>query len=128
MAQRVLNASESANSSIQPLEAQILVTAVNMVSKGTDVITSIEDLFSSLQGTEMGNAKIYHSQAKLFSRLCGRNQAVLKYTVRMMKSAIDSDPRNAEYHCELAYQHRLQGQYGLALDTYRDAAKLDESR
>ena len=80
------------------------------MSKGRDVVEDIGNLYTGLKEHERGNANIYYEAARLFSRLCGRNKGVLQFTVKMVKDAISTDPNNAKYHCELAYQHRLQGQ------------------
>ena len=39
--------------------------SLRSLSKGTDVVQSIEDLYSSLQGTENGNAKVYYEQVRV---------------------------------------------------------------
>ena len=48
-------------------------------------------------------------------------------TIKMLNTARDLEPQNSVYTSEEGYQHRLMGNYGTALDTYRDASRLNES-
>ena len=128
MAQRVLNTSNSnTNYSSPAYPAILLLAACNIVHLGSSAEDNMESLLAAMSEQEGNNAKIFYETGRLFCRLCGRNRNVLQYTVKMLKKACNLDPANSRHHSELAYQHRLAGNYGTALDTYRDAAKYDES-
>lgn len=119
--------SSSQLSSSPSFLAQLLITACDIVHKAKDVAENMNLLHNSILEYEPSNVAIYYSTSRLFSRLCGRDSSVLEVTRRMMKEACSIRPSDSSLYAELAYQHRLAGSYGLALDTYRDAAKYDES-
>lgn len=128
MAQRVLNTSNSNTSYSSPAyEAILLIAMCDIVYMGKSVEENMESLFGAMEEQEGENASVFYETGRLFSRLCGRKRNVLRYTVKMMKKACELEPVNSKYYSELAFQYRLEGNYGTALDTYRDAAKYDES-
>lgn len=128
MAQRVLNTSNSNSNYTSPnFEAILLLALCDIVFFGKTVEDNIETLFRSIQEQEHDNASIHFSTSRLFARLSGRKRDVLQYTIKMMKVCCDMEPMNSKFYSELAFQYRLEGNYGTALDTYRDASKYDES-
>ena len=128
MAQRVLNTSNTSNSYSSPAyEAILLLAMCDIVYLGKSVEDNMDTLLNSMKEQEGSNASLFYSTSRLFSRLCGRKKNVLQYTLKMMKIACDLEPINSQFYAELAYQYRLEGSYGTALDTYRDSAKYDES-
>ena len=109
-----------------PFLSTLLTTVISILSVGRDTPSHISNLESSLKGHEPRNAALYLKLARLLSRIAGRSRVVLTFTLQLMTTSVSLSPTCSNL-CELAYQHRLSGSYGLAHDTYRDAAKVDST-
>jgi len=128
MCQRVTNAStDGSTSSDDNFEAIMINTLIDVVHQGKDVKENFQRLLMSLSRNEPNNAKIHFEMSRLFARLSGRNRELLQMTVKLVSNACELEPKNSEYVAEKGYQYRLMGNYGMALDTYKDASRIDES-
>jgi tetratricopeptide repeat protein 21B len=67
------------------------------------------------------------SCAQLFSRLAGRNKAILNITSAMMKRTSEAMPHKAKYLTELGSQQMLLGEVSKAEKTFNEAVSKDET-
>ncbi|XP_063227668.1 tetratricopeptide repeat protein 21B-like [Bacillus rossius redtenbacheri] len=80
-----------------------------------------------MENVEPRNSDLFIETARLFSRVCGRNPAVLTETYRLAEKAAQLDPNSPELMTELGYQCLLQGRLKEASKFYRNASKIDDS-
>lgn len=123
MCQRISNQSNEQNS----FDAIMTTALIDVVHQGKNVLENFRRLVMSISRGENTNAKIHYQISRLFARLSGRNKNLLELTIKMVNNACELDPKNSVYTAEKGYQHRLMGNHGMALDTYRDASRIDES-
>ncbi|XP_069686948.1 tetratricopeptide repeat protein 21B-like [Periplaneta americana] len=88
---------------------------------------SLRRFFSEIEKSEPKNAELFAENARLFSRVCGRNAAILAETYRFAEKAAQLDPTSADLMTELGYQCLLQGKIKEAVRLYRSATKVDDS-
>jgi tetratricopeptide (TPR) repeat protein len=83
------------------------------------VCEKLDDLISAMKQNETRNSDLFYNMAKLFARYCGRREAILQKTIQMLDEAILIQPENADYHCEIAFQRCMMGEYPTAYDIYQ---------
>lgn len=88
---------------------------------------SLRRFYSEMEKSESKNAELFVESAQLFSRVCGRNEAILTETYHFAERAAQLDPTSADFMTELGYQCLLQGRIKDALRLYRSATKVDDS-
>lgn len=88
---------------------------------------SLRHFYSEMEKSEPKNADLFVENAQLFSRVCGRNEAILAETYRFAERAAQLDPTSADFMTELGYQCLLQGKQKEAVRLYRSATKVDDS-
>nr|CAD7440821.1 unnamed protein product [Timema bartmani] len=88
---------------------------------------SLRRFFTELETNEPKNAELFAENAKLFSRICGRNHSILSETYRFAEKAAQLDSSCPELLTELGYQCLLQGRVKEATRFYRNASKMDDS-
>uniref|UniRef100_H2Y5V1 Tetratricopeptide repeat protein 21B n=1 Tax=Ciona savignyi TaxID=51511 RepID=H2Y5V1_CIOSA len=95
--------------------------------KHTEAVNRIGELIQVIDRFEPQNADLYYRSAKLFSRICGGNQSIIKQTYTLVERAVTLDGTKVDYANEMAFQLLLMGQHGEAAKCYRNAMNLDES-
>lgn len=93
----------------------------------SDSIEYLRNFYKILEKSEPKNAVIFFENAKLFSRLCGRNKSVLEETLLFVQNAIHLDQNNAEYITEAGFQCLLQGKIKDGLRYFKSAMKVENS-
>ncbi|XP_066149408.1 tetratricopeptide repeat protein 21B-like [Euwallacea fornicatus] len=79
-----------------------------------------------LEKFEVNNTEIRLEASRLFSRLCSKQESVLKETTSMLESVLQRNPDNAELIVELGNQAVLLGKIKDALRLFKSATKVDE--
>ncbi|KAJ8866732.1 hypothetical protein PR048_032593 [Dryococelus australis] len=80
-----------------------------------------------MENVEPRNTQLFVETARLFSRVCGRNPAILAETYRLAEKAAQLETNSPEMMTELGYQCLLQGRVKEATKFYRNASKMDDS-
>lgn len=80
-----------------------------------------------LELVEPKNGRLYIENAALFSKCCGRNINVLTETYKMVETAVQFSPKNAEYFNELGYQCLLQDKTKEAAKLFKQATKISDA-
>ena len=60
--------------------------------------------YGNVEKFEPKNCKLFVESAQIFSRVCGRNEAILAETYCFAERAIQLDPSSADYMTELGFQ------------------------
>ncbi|KAI5716850.1 hypothetical protein M8J76_013371 [Diaphorina citri] len=101
---------------------------INVLGDYNEASNLLASYYHTLLRQESPNAcQVLYDWSKLFSRICGRNKAILTATLSYVKHCADSHPSNVIYLEELAYQNYLLGRYEEALRLYRVAIRLDDT-
>lgn len=87
----------------------------------------IKKFCETLEIIEPRNAKIYLKNAALFSRNCARNLNVLTETYKMVETAVQTSPKNADYINELGYQCLWQEKIREASKLFKSATKISDA-
>ncbi|XP_068085087.1 tetratricopeptide repeat protein 21B-like [Anabrus simplex] len=111
---------------LEALKAKVLTTLCRD-GNYEEASLGIRRFLSEMEKIEPKNADLFLETAQLFSRVCGRNAAVLAETYKFAEKAAQLDPTNAEFMTELGYQCLLQGRVKDATKFYRSATKVDDS-
>jgi len=67
------------------------------------VCEKLDELIQAMRFNEGRNAELFYNMARLFSRYCGRREAVLNKTLLMLEEAVSLHPDNADFHSEVAF-------------------------
>ncbi|XP_064419793.1 tetratricopeptide repeat protein 21B [Latimeria chalumnae] len=92
-----------------------------------EAATKLGDLISALDRCEPHNPELFCKIALAFSRMCGRNQLILKQTQALADRAFSMSSHDAQLATELGYQVILQGKTKEAVKWYKTAMTLDET-
>ncbi|XP_059488844.1 tetratricopeptide repeat protein 21B-like isoform X2 [Neocloeon triangulifer] len=80
-----------------------------------------------LRQKENFNPWAYFQCGKLVSRVCSKNAAILREAQLLVEKAIELQPANCEFRCELGLVLQLQDKTKEALKELKAAVKLDSS-
>src|SRR5687768_6094873 len=76
---------------------------------------------------EPKNPNLDYSMSKVFSRLSGRNMAILQHTLTLIERAKQLNSENSTYITDHSYQLLMMNNSKTALIGFKQASKLDES-
>jgi tetratricopeptide (TPR) repeat protein len=122
-AQRVL----SADSNNIPALLQTVVYLLTRESSDGAATSRMKDLLDSIDRYEPRNPELYYSCASSFARISGRSETILKLSMVFLERANRLNPDESRYVSEMGYHHGLLKDYGQSMNSYREAAKLDET-
>lgn len=92
-----------------------------------DAAQQIRELFDALKKVEPANPELFHEIAKCNARLSDRNAEVLQCNLALMEQAVQLNPESGVFRAERGYQRSLLEDYPEAMESYKEALKLDES-
>ncbi|GLE01935.1 hypothetical protein PINS_up010773 [Pythium insidiosum] len=87
----------------------------------------IRELLDALKKTEPSNPMLYYEIARCNARLSDRHEEVLQCNLALIEQAVALDPESGAFRAERGYQRALLEDYGEAIESYKEALKLDES-
>lgn len=87
----------------------------------------LQQLVAAIQHAEPRNHNLSMQCAQLFSRLAGRQKAILNVTCTLMQRVSAAAPNKAKYLTEYGYQQLLLGKVQEAEQTFHEAVAKDES-
>lgn len=91
-----------------------------------EAAAKLSELIDSLDRMEPKNPDLYFRFARPFARLAGGHSQVLNLTLTLVQRARSINPMNSAYAAEAGYQQRLLGDYVRAVESFKEAARLDE--
>lgn len=92
-----------------------------------DAAQQIREIFDALKKVEPANPELFHEIAKCNARLSDRNAEVLQCNLALMEQAVQLNPESGVFRAERGYQRSLLEDYPEAMESYKEALKLDES-
>ncbi|EDS36206.1 tetratricopeptide repeat domain 21B [Culex quinquefasciatus] len=122
-ATRILNLEPT---NLEALQLKILI----LIAKDgnfTGSVSALQYLFKAMEKIEPANGDLFMRTGQLFSRICGRNPAILAEAYLFAEKAHKLNPSNAEFLTELGYQTALQKKYKEATKLFKTASKIDDS-
>ncbi|KAJ0406797.1 hypothetical protein ATCC90586_000850 [Pythium insidiosum] len=87
----------------------------------------IRELLDALKKAEPSNPALYYEIAKCNARLSDRHEEVLQCNLALIEQAVALDPDSGVFRAERGYQRALLEDYTEAMESYKEALKLDES-
>lgn len=111
---------------IEALKVKIFIA----LCKNSDYIEAADQLnrfFTTLENEENHNGYQFYITTQIFSKVCGRNSAVLSQVYRFAQYASELYSSNVDYLSEVGYQCILQGKYKDALNFFKAASKIDSN-
>ena len=91
------------------------------------VLEKLDELVEAMKHNEPNNAELFYNMSRLFARYCGRREAILQKTLRMLDEAVALQPENADFHSEIAHQKCMLGEYSEGYQIYQRASTFDET-
>ncbi|KAJ3382196.1 Tetratricopeptide repeat protein 21B [Entophlyctis sp. JEL0112] len=83
--------------------------------------THLANLNLAIAKTEPLNAGLYYLMAQTFCRLAGRRDIILEQTASLIAKAIELEPSNMAFKCEMGFIYFLMGKLEKAMELYRVA-------
>lgn len=101
-----------------------------MVSEGSHDLAQekYERLSELIAQTEPTNSEFMIGCAKVMSRICGRSNAIINISIKMLEKCKNVDATNVETQTELAYNYLMVDEIEKAYNHYKDAASLDMAK
>ncbi|OQR92577.1 hypothetical protein ACHHYP_03510 [Achlya hypogyna] len=127
--QCVESAERALSESSDDIEALRLLVFYQLTREGKpkEAAGRIRELVQALKSTESSNPALYYDISRCIARIADSNHEVLSCNLVLIETAIKLAPENGVYHAERGYQRALTGDFAEAVDSYKDALKLDES-
>lgn len=117
--------------SIEPDNIEALKVKIFMaLCKNSDYIEAADQLnqfYTALENEESHNGYQFYITTQIFSKVCGRDSAVLSQVYRFAQYASELYSNNVDYLSEVGYQCVLQGKYKDALNFFKAASKIDSN-
>lgn len=111
---------------LEALKVKVL-SLISRAGNYEEASLNLRRFYGEMEKFEPKNCELFVDSAQIFSRVCGRNDAILAETYRFAERAVQLDPTSADYMTELGFQCLLQGRIKEAMRLYRSATKVDDS-
>lgn len=111
------------------LEAQrvMILFLLSREGRTKDAAEQIRELVDALKAVEPANPALYHEIARCNARLSDRHPEVLQCNLTLIDLAVQLNPDSGVFRAERGYQRALLEDYPEAMNSYKEALKLDES-
>lgn len=117
---------QAESNNLEALLLNALIT-INKDANYEEGSVLLKKYFLQLEKFEPRNCAIFIDNAVLFSRLCGRNLAILTECYYLVEKSVQIHPNNTEYITELGFQNYLLGKTKEAMRLYKSATKINDS-
>ncbi|KAG6617573.1 Tetratricopeptide repeat protein 21B [Phytophthora cinnamomi] len=87
----------------------------------------VRDLLEALKRVEPANPELFCEISRCTARVSDRDSEVLQCSLGLIEHAIQLNPDSGAFRAERGYQRGLLGDYAEAMESYKEALKLDES-
>lgn len=111
---------------IEALRVMVLLL-LSREGRAREAAERVRDLFDALKRAEPANPELYCEVSRCTARVSDRDSEVLQCSLALMEHAIQLSPDSGAFRAERGYQRALLGDYGEAIESYKEALKLDES-
>ncbi|XP_050293241.1 tetratricopeptide repeat protein 21B-like [Anthonomus grandis grandis] len=93
-----------------------------------EICNSIKKFFELIKKFEASNASLVVDSSKLFTKLCARQEDVIKEVIGMLEATVQTNIDNADLVVELGYKYLMLGLTKEAVRMFKSATKIDEGR
>lgn len=111
---------------IEALRIEVL-SLLSREGRTKDAANNIRDLFEALKSAEPSNAALFLDISRCNARLSDGNHEVIQCNLALIEHAVQVQPDNGALRAERGYQRGLLEDFPEAMDSYKEALKLDES-
>jgi len=87
----------------------------------------LDELIQAMKHNEPRNADLFYNMSRLYARYCGRREAILVKTQKMLEEAVALNPENADFQSEIALQKCMANDFTAGYQIYQKASQLDET-
>ncbi|KAG1708704.1 hypothetical protein DVH05_022330 [Phytophthora capsici] len=87
----------------------------------------IRELLEALKRVEPANPELFCEISRCTARVSDRDPEVLQCSLALIEHAIQLNPDSGAFRAERGYQRALLGEFAEAMESYKEALKLDES-
>lgn len=88
-------------------------------------LENINAMWSSICSQEPNNPELYYNTAKLFSRICDRNEKIIELCDKMIDKAISFNIKNSNYLIEKGYYRFILNDHIQAENCYLKASEIN---
>ncbi|KAF4150574.1 Tetratricopeptide repeat [Phytophthora infestans] len=121
--ERVL--SENAHD-IEALRIMILLL-LSREGRAREAAERIRELLEALKRVEPANPELFCEISRCTARVSDRDAEVLQCSLGLIEHAIQLNAESGAFRAERGYQRALLGDFAEAMESYKEALKLDES-
>ncbi|RLN49385.1 hypothetical protein BBJ29_009436 [Phytophthora kernoviae] len=111
---------------IEALRVMILML-LSREGRAREAAERVRQLFEALKRAEPANPALFCDVSRCTARVSDRDPEVLQCSLGLMEHAIQLSPENGAFRAERGYQRALLGDFAEAMESYKEALKLDES-
>lgn len=111
---------------IEALRIEVL-SQLSREGRAKDAAQTIRNLFEALKTAEPSNAALFYDIARCNARLSDGNHEVVQCNLALIEHAVQLQPDNGALRAERGYQRGLLEDFPEAMESYKEALKLDES-
>ncbi|RLN88750.1 hypothetical protein BBJ28_00009806 [Nothophytophthora sp. Chile5] len=114
-----------------PRELEALrVTVLLLLSRdgrAREAAERVRELFEALKRGEPANPELFCEVSRCTARVSDRDPEVLQCSLALVEHAIQLNPDRGAFRAERGYQRGLLGDFAEAMESYKEALKLDEA-
>ncbi|RLN44133.1 hypothetical protein BBJ28_00010612 [Nothophytophthora sp. Chile5] len=114
-----------------PRELEALrVTILLLLSRdgrAREAAERVRELFEALKRGEPANPELFCEVSRCTARVSDRDPEVLQCSLALVEHAIQLNPDRGAFRAERGYQRSLLGDFAEAMESYKEALKLDEA-
>ncbi|KAL4164369.1 hypothetical protein KRP22_004235 [Phytophthora ramorum] len=111
---------------IEALRVMILLL-LSREGHAREAAERVRELFEALKRVEPANPELFCEISRCTARVSDRDSEVLQCSLALMEHAIQLNPDSGAFRAERGYQRALLGDFAEAMESYKEALKLDES-
>jgi len=111
---------------IEALRIMILLL-LSREGRSREAAERIRELLEVLKRVEPANPELFCEVSRCTARVSDRDSEVLQSSLALIEHAIQLNPESGAFRAERGYQRALLGDFAEAMESYKEALKLDES-
>ncbi|ETP17102.1 hypothetical protein F441_08448 [Phytophthora nicotianae CJ01A1] len=111
---------------IEALRIMILLL-LSRDGRAREAAERIRELLEALKRVEPANPELFCEISCCTARVSDRDSEVLQCSLGLIEHAIQLNPESGAFRAERGYQRALLGDFAEAMESYKEALKLDES-
>lgn len=111
---------------IEALRITILLL-LSREGRAREAAERVRGLLEALKRVEPANPELFCEVSRCTARVSDRDAEVLQCSLGLIEHAIQLNPDNGAFRAERGYQRALLGDFAEAMESYKEALKLDES-